>query len=127
VEAVLKKSFKPSITREELQSKTVAELKVMAAELDVNVKGLKKDDIVSAVYEAKVRAEGFVEVTGILDILPEGYGFIRTSGYLPGDGDVYCAMSLIRRAELRRADMVRGRTRPPKESEKYPLSRRSSR
>lgn len=113
-------TVQPSVTREELQAKTVAELKEMAAELEVEVKGLRKDDVVTAVYEAKVRAEGFVEITGILDVLPEGYGFIRTGGYLPGDGDVYCAMSFIRRSDLRRGDMVRGQTRPPKESEKYP-------
>jgi len=67
-----------------------------------------------------VKAEGFVEVSGILDVLPEGYGFIRTGGYLPGDGDVYCGMSLIRRMELRRGDLIKGQTRPPRESEKYP-------
>ncbi|HHJ99434.1 MAG TPA: transcription termination factor Rho, partial [Actinobacteria bacterium] len=53
----------------------------MASELELDVKALKKkDEIVAAVYEAKVKAEGFVEIEGILDILPEGYGFIRTSG-----------------------------------------------
>lgn len=111
----------PSVTREELAEKTVPELRAMAAELDLDIKSLrKKDEILDAVYEAKVKAEGFVEVAGVLDILPEGYGFIRTSGYLPGDNDVYCSMSLIRRAELRRGDMIRGRVRPPKDSEKYP-------
>ena len=93
----------------------------MAAELELDIKALKKkDEIVAAVYEAKVKAEGFVEVVGILDILPEGYGFIRTSGYLPGDTDVYCSMSQVRRAELRRGDMIRGQVRPPKDTEKYP-------
>jgi transcription termination factor Rho len=110
----------PSVTREELQAKTVAELRQMGAELGVEVKALKKDELVEAVYDAKVKAEGFVEIEGILDVLPEGYGFIRTSGYLPGDNDVYCSMSQIRRAELRRGDLIRGQVRPPKESEKYP-------
>jgi transcription termination factor Rho len=108
------------VTREELAAKTVAELKAMGAELELDVKALKKDELVEAVYEAKVKAEGFVEILGILDVLPEGYGFIRTSGYLPGDNDVYCSMSQIRRAELRRGDMIKGQVRPPKESEKYP-------
>ena len=110
----------PSITREELQAKTVAELRQMATELELDVKAMKKDEIVAAVYDAKVKAEGFVEIRGVLDVLPEGYGFIRTSGYLPGDNDVYCSMSQIRRSELRRGDMIRGQVRPPKESEKYP-------
>jgi len=111
----------PSITREELAAKTMAELRQMAAEVELDVKAVrKKDELVQAVYDAKVKAEGFVEIMGILDILPEGYGFIRTSGYLPGDKDVYCSMSQIRRYDLRRGDMVKGQVRPPKESEKYP-------
>ncbi len=111
----------PSISREELAAKTVAELRQIAGELGLETKNLKKkDQLVEAVYEAKVKAEGFVDVIGILDVLPEGYGFLRTSGYLPGDKDVYCSMSQIRRFELRRGDMVKGQVRPPKESEKYP-------
>ncbi|HEY3317456.1 MAG TPA: transcription termination factor Rho [Coriobacteriia bacterium] len=110
----------PSVTRDELAGKTVAELKEMAAEVNLDAKALKKkDELVEAVFEAKVKAEGFIDVMGILDILPEGYGFIRTSGYLPGDKDVYASMSQIRRFELRRGDMVKGQVRPPKETEKY--------
>ena len=118
--AVPQEVVQPSVTREELQAKTVAELKQMATELGLEVKAMKKDDIVTLVFDAKVKAEGFVDIMGVLDILPEGYGFIRTSGYLPGDTDVYCSMSQIRRADLRRGDMVKGQVRPPKESEKYP-------
>ncbi len=111
----------PSVAREELAQKTVPELRQMAAEIELDVKALKKkDEIVEAVYEAKVKAEGYVDIIGILDVLPEGYGFIRTSGYLPGDDDVYCSMSQIRRFELRRGDMVKGTVRPPKDNEKYP-------
>ena len=113
-------AVQPSVTREELAAKTVVELKQMAAELELEAKALKKDELVELVYGAKVKAEGFVEILGILDVLPEGYGFIRTSGYLPGDNDVYCSMSQIRRAELRRGDMIKGQVRPPKETEKYP-------
>jgi transcription termination factor Rho len=110
----------PSITRPELEAKTIAELRAMAAELNLDVKALKKkEEIVDAVLEAKVKSEGFVDIVGILDILPEGYGFIRTSGYLPGDRDVYCSMTQVRRYNLRRGDMVRGQVRPPKETEKY--------
>jgi transcription termination factor Rho len=57
-------------------------------------------------------------------VLPEGYGFIRTSGYLPGDADVYCSMSQIRRGDLRRGDLIRGQVRPPKDNEKYPALQR---
>jgi transcription termination factor Rho len=110
----------PSVTRADLEPKTVTELKAIGAELGLDLKAVrKKDELIDAVLEAKVRAEGFVEVLGILDVLPEGYGFLRTSGYLPGDNDVYVPMSSIRRHELRRGDMIRGQVRPPKESEKY--------
>ena len=110
----------PSITRADLEPKTVTELKAIGAELGLDLKAVrKKDELIDAVLEAKVKAEGFVEVVGILDVLPEGYGFLRTGGYLPGDSDVYVPMSSIRRHELRRGDMIRGQVRPPKESEKY--------
>ncbi|MEA2487738.1 MAG: transcription termination factor Rho [Actinomycetota bacterium] len=57
--------------------------------------------------------------TGILDLLPEGYGFLRTSGYLPGDKDVYVSVSQVRRFHLRKGDDINGSVRSPKESEKY--------
>ena len=57
--------------------------------------------------------------TGILDLLPEGYGFLRTSGFLPGDKDVYVSASQVRRFQLRKGDEVTGSVRSPKESEKY--------
>ncbi|HYI44172.1 MAG TPA: transcription termination factor Rho [Actinomycetota bacterium] len=57
--------------------------------------------------------------TGILDLLPEGYGFLRTSGYLPGDKDVYVSVSQVRRFHLRKGDEILGSVRSPKESEKY--------
>jgi transcription termination factor Rho len=57
--------------------------------------------------------------TGVLDILPEGYGFLRTSGYLPSQEDVYVSLSQVRRFQLRRGDEIVGGIRPPKESEKY--------
>ncbi|MDP9243207.1 MAG: transcription termination factor Rho, partial [Actinomycetota bacterium] len=57
--------------------------------------------------------------TGILDVLPEGYGFLRTSGYLPGNADIYASLSQIRRFGLRKGDRVTGQVRQPKDSEKY--------
>jgi transcription termination factor Rho len=58
-------------------------------------------------------------VTGILDLLPDGYGFMRTSGYLPGPEDIYVSLSQVRRFSLRKGDVVAGKVRRPKESEKY--------
>jgi len=114
------KDPQPTVKREELEALKVSELKEAAAALNVETKNLKKDELVTAVFDAKMAAEGFVEIEGILDVLPEGYGFIRTSGLLPGDNDVYCSMSQIRRFALRRGDMIKGTVRPPKDSEKYP-------
>lgn len=111
---------KPTVTQAELEAKTVAELKAMATELSLDLKPLKKKaDYVQAVLQASVKVEGFTEIKGILDVMPEGYGFIRTNGYLPGDADVYCSMSQIRRSDLRRGDLIVGQIRPPKDNEKY--------
>jgi transcription termination factor Rho len=108
-----------------LEAKTVAELRAMAAEIELDVKALKKkDEIIDAVLEAKKKSEGFIEISGVLDVLPEGYGFIRTSGYLPGDRDVYVSMSVVRRNELRRGDLIIGQVRPPRDNEKYPALQR---
>ncbi len=68
----------------------------------------------------ETRDEPAAEIAGILDILPEGYGFLRATGYLPGDKDVYVSLSQIRRFQLRRGDYVQGAVRPPKDAEKYP-------
>ena len=80
---------------------------------------MKKAELVDKVFEASVRAEGFIEVTGILDIMQDGYGFLRTKGYLPSEQDVYIGTSVIRRNNLRKGDMVKGQTRPARENEKY--------
>ncbi|WP_297155269.1 transcription termination factor Rho [uncultured Ellagibacter sp.] len=109
----------PSVNREELAALKVAELRAKAAELELDVTGLKKAELVDAVYEATVKAEGFIEVTGILDIMPDGYGFLRTQGYLPSETDAYVGLSMIRRNGLRKGDMVCGQTRPARENEKF--------
>lgn len=109
----------PSVTREELAELKVADLRVKAGELGLEAAGLKKAELVDAVYEASMRAEGFVEVSGVLDIMSDGYGFLRASGYLPGEGDAYVGTALIRRNGLRKGDFVVGQTRPARENEKF--------
>jgi transcription termination factor Rho len=110
----------PQANREELAAMKVAELRAKAAEMSLNLADIKKkDQIVDAVLDAMVKAEGFVACKGVFDLLPEGYGFLRTSGYLPGENDVYVGMSLVRRNGLRKGDMVTGQVRPARESEKY--------
>ena len=109
----------PSVTLEELGEMKVAELRARAAELALDAAGMKKAELVEAVYAATLKAEGFIEVSGVLDILADGYGFLRTSGYLPGEGDVYVGTSHIRRNGLRKGDFVVGQTRPARENEKF--------
>lgn len=109
----------PQTSHEELEKLKVVELRVKAEELGVDFKGLKKAELVEAVYEASIKAEGFVETEGILDILSDGYGFLRTRGYLPSEDDVYVSLSTIRRNGLRRGDYIQGQVRPARDNEKY--------
>ena len=109
----------PSVNKEDLAKLKVAELRAKAAELDVDVAGLKKAELIDAVYDASLKAEGFVEVEGILDIMQDGYGFLRTNGYLPSEQDCYVGLSTIRRNGLRKGDKITGTTRPARPNEKY--------
>ena len=109
----------PQTTREDLEKLKVAELREKADELGVDHKGLKKAELVDAVLDASVKAEGFVETAGVLDILSDGYGFLRTGGYLPGENDVYVGLSMIRRNGLRKGDYIKGTVRPARPNEKY--------
>ena len=109
----------PKTNKDELAAMKVAELREKAAELDLDVKGMLKADLVEAVFQALVKKEGFREVAGILDILPDGYGFVRTKGYLPGEGDAYVNQSMIRRNHLRKGDWITGQMRPARENEKF--------
>ena len=86
----------------------VADLRTKADELGIETTGLKKAELVEAVLAACVKAEGFVDVEGVLDILADGYGFLRTQGYLPGETDAYMGLSTIRRNGLRKGDYVVG-------------------
>jgi transcription termination factor Rho len=112
----------PQTTREDLELLKASELRAKAIELDVDMSGLdmrKRGDLIEAVLAASMKAEGFIECAGLLDLLPEGYGFLRTSGYLPGETDVYVGMSMIRRNGLRKGDWIAGQVRPSRENEKY--------
>ena len=109
----------PSVSKEELTELKVADLRALAAETGVDAAGLKKAELVDAIYEAVCKAEGFAEVTGVLDIMGDGYGFLRTSGYLPGENDIYVGLATIRKNGLRKGDMVTGTTRPARPNDKF--------
>ncbi len=106
--------------RTELEEMDLGDL-VRAAEeaLVEEPEEMTKEQLVNAVLSRRAEDEGFLYRRGVLDVLPDGYGFLRTQGYLPSEEDVYVSMSQIRRFGLRRGDEVSGVIRPPKDSEKY--------
>lgn len=110
----------PRLSREMLSSMLVAELRVHAAGLGVEYVGVRKADLVEAVYVASARAEGFRDVAGVLDITGEGYGFVRTGNYMAGDDDAFVPQQLIKHMGLRRGDWVEGTVRPSRPNDKYP-------
>ena len=97
----------------------VGDLREKAAEYGIDASGYRKAELVDVVFEALCKAEGIIEVTGILDIMNDGYGFLRTKGYLPSEGDAYVSLSIIRRNGLRKGDYMVGLTRPAQGNEKY--------
>ena len=109
----------PQVSKEDLAKLKVVELREKAQELEIDFKGFKKAELIEAVFAASMKAEGFEEVSGILDVLSDGYGFLRTSGYLPGEKDVYVGTSTIRRNHLRKGDYLTGQTRPARPKEKF--------
>jgi transcription termination factor Rho len=104
----------------ELEGKTLQQLYETAKDLNIpNYRQLKKHDLVFKLLEAQTEKNGFMFAKGILEILPENYGFLRTDGYLPSREDVYVSQTQIRRFDMQNGDFVSGQVRPPKEGEKY--------
>lgn len=104
----------------ELQSKTTAELHEIARQLDLSgFKGMRKNTLVMEILRKETEKEGLQFSQGILEVLPDGYGFLRVDGHTPSTEDVYVSPSQIRRFHLRTGDIVLGQVRPPKESERY--------
>jgi transcription termination factor Rho len=130
------------VDRTTLEERPLKELKAIAAEAGIKgVTGMKKSDIIECLLEkggetetkeqpvqsdrrdrgdhGDIDSETLNTKEGVLDILADGYGFLRTHGYLPGEGDIYVSNSQIRRFHLRRGDKVTGQVRPPKNTEKF--------
>lgn len=111
-----------NISISELKGKTVDELMKLAKDLNVEgATGMKKQDLIFAVLQAQVEKAGNVFDSGVLEILPDGFGFLRSPdySYLPSPDDIYVSPSQIRRFNLRTGDLVSGQIRPPKEGERY--------
>ena len=103
-----------------LDNKTLTELRELAKEQGVSCyTRLKKTDLIFRLLRAKAEREGLIFGGGVLQIVEDGIGFLRSDHLLPGPEDVYVSQSQIRRFGLRTGDMVIGQVRPPKETEKY--------
>lgn len=111
-----------SISISELKEKTIDELSVVAKDLKVEgATGIKKQELIFAILQAQTEKTGNVFSAGVLEILADGFGFLRSPdySYLPSPDDIYVSPSQIRRFNLRTGDLVSGQIRPPKESERY--------
>ena len=109
-----------SVNIAELEAKTREELMEIAREMGVSGHtGLKKQELVFRLLQAQAELQGYSFGGGVLDIMDEGFGFLRQDGLKSGPGDVYVSQSQIRRFGLRTGDMVTGQVRPPKNGEKY--------
>ncbi|OQX87481.1 MAG: transcription termination factor Rho [Candidatus Omnitrophica bacterium 4484_70.2] len=105
-----------------LKEMKIAELNRIAKELEINgISGLKKQDLIFRILQAKAEKEGLMFGGGVLEVLPEGFGFLRSPNYnyLPSPDDIYVSPSQIRKFSLRTGDTVSGQIRSPKENEKY--------
>jgi transcription termination factor Rho len=106
----------------ELKRKSVSQLQEMADELNIeNVVGLGKQDLIFRIEQNLLEADVVLTGAGVLEVLPEGYGFLRSQdwNYLYGPDDIYVSPSQIKRFDLRTGDTVSGQVRPPKEWERY--------
>ncbi len=105
-----------------LKEMKITELNKLAKELNINgSSGIRKQDLIFKVLQAQAEKEGLMFGEGILEILPEGFGFLRSPNYnyLPCPDDIYISPSQIRKFDLKTGDTVSGEIRPPKEGEKY--------
>jgi len=106
----------------DLKSKTIADLLKIAEEMDIpGVSGLRKSELIYKIMENASNSDGIILAEGVLEILEEGYGFLRSPdyNYLPGQDDIYVSPSQIKRFDLRTGDIVAGQVRSPKDNERY--------
>jgi len=106
----------------ELRKFTMPKLQKIAKDLNVNgISGLVKEELIYKVMQAQAEKNGLILGEGVLEILPDGFGFLRSPNYnyLPGPDDIYVSPSQIKKFALKTGDTVSGQIRPPKENEKY--------
>ena len=104
----------------EIEPKLLSDLHMVAGELGIkNYRKYSKQDLIWKILNEQSQDRGLHFRTGLLDILPDGYGFLRTQGYTQSDSDIYVSLSQIRRFKLRRGDEINGQVRTPRDNEKY--------
>ena len=112
----------PTMNLSELKKKDITSLIKIAKDYDIeNANGMRLQELIFALLQAQTRRNGIVYGSGVLETLPDGFGFLRAPdyNYLPGPDDIYVSPSQIRRFNLRTGDTIAGQIRPPKESERY--------
>jgi transcription termination factor Rho len=108
------------MTLSDLENRRLTDLYKLAKEYQIPYYSqMKKKELIFAILKARAERDGLLFMEGVLDILPEGYGFLRPINYLPSSEDIYISASQIRRFDLRPGDLVSGKVRPPKENERY--------
>jgi len=106
----------------ELKEKSISDLNVIARDLNVqNMGGLRKQELIFKILQSQAEKDGLIFAAGVLEVLPDGFGFLRAPdyNYLPGPDDIYVSPSQIRRFDLRTGDTISGQVRPPKDTERY--------
>ena len=106
----------------ELKDMSIAKLTQIAKDLSVEgATGMRKQDLIFQILKAQTEQSGFIFSEGVLEVLPDGFGFLRAPdyNYLPGPDDIYVSPSQIRKFDLQTGDTVSGQIRPPKEGERY--------
>ena len=104
----------------ELEAMTLRELYTLARDLEIGgYSSMRKRELIMEIMKARTEKDGLIYAQGILDVMPENFGFLRPINYLPSNEDIYVSPSQIRRFDLRTGDHVAGQARPPKESERY--------
>src|ERR1700758_1790212 len=111
-----------SISLAELKDKNITDLAKIAKELNIpGSSGMRKQELIFQILRAQTEKNGLIFSEGVLECLPDGFGFLRAPeyNYLPGPDDIYVSPSQIRKFDLRTGDTVSGQVRPPKDGERY--------
>ncbi len=103
----------------QLETKSIEELRELAESLEIENGHSKRQDLVLSILKASTEKSGAIFDQGVLEILPDGWGFLRHANFQPAPHDVYVSQSQVKRFKLRTGDIVSGQIRPPKDSEKY--------